>query len=134
MPTYNGWTVQTMPTSPAAPAGFEFRHNAIVGVTTNPFTGQQQINDWQASYMEASVSMPKMAAATAQAWVTFLKSLEGPACVFQFPGSVCSGFPLELTTDGSTPRYWRLKPGSPAHWQVGIGPVYSLTFEIREAI
>jgi hypothetical protein len=111
----------------------EFKSNDLVAVTTNPFTGQQTVQDWQATYLEASVSMPKMSSTSASSWVTFLRALKGPLCVFVFPTALCAAFPNELTTDGSTPRYFRLKPGSQPHWQIGIGPTYSITFEIREA-
>ena len=47
MPTYLGWTVQTVPSSPVAPASLEVQHIPIVATTTNPFTGQQIVYAWQ---------------------------------------------------------------------------------------
>jgi hypothetical protein len=133
MATYNGWSIVTMPTTPPAPASFEFALDSVTGVTTNPFSGQQQIQDWSASWLEASVSYASMHAAAANAWYWFLLSCKGPACVFTFPTAVCAQFPNELTTDGTTPRYWRLK-GNQTKWGVKVGGFYSITFEIREAL
>lgn len=133
MSTYLGWTIVTMPTSPPAPASFEFALNSLVGVNTNPFTAQQQVYDWQANFTEASASYAAMTKAQAAAWVAFLKLAKGPLCVFQFPAAVCAAFPESLTTDGSTPRYWRLK-STQAKWSIKLGPIYGLTFEVREAL
>jgi hypothetical protein len=132
MPTYNGWNVVTIPAVPAAPASLEVVKNALVAANTNPFTGQQQIQDWQAGFYELSVSMQPMSSSAGQAWVTFLTSLEGMAGVFQFPSAICAQFPKELTSDGTTPRYWRLKSNS-AKWSIKRGSIYYFVFEIREA-
>jgi hypothetical protein len=133
MSTYNGWTVQTMPSDPPAPASLEFQWNAITGATTNPFTGQQQIYDWQAHYAEASVSYASMTHTDGSAWAAFFKSLDGTACVFTFPSALCSLYPDEMTVDGTNPRYWRLK-GNSIKWTIKPGQIYGVTFEIREAI
>jgi hypothetical protein len=66
-----------MPAVPAAPASVEFTAEDTVAVSVSPFTGQQQ--DWQASYLEASVSMPPLTHPQAQAWIAFLMSLRGQA-------------------------------------------------------
>lgn len=122
-----------MPTGPAAPASFEFSWNALAAANTNPFTGQQQVQDWQAHFMEVSVSLPPMYQSGAQAWLTFLEALDGVANVFQFSTALCTAYPAELTSDGSTPRYWCLKSNR-QQWAVKRGSIYSITFEIREAI
>ncbi|MGA2270329.1 MAG: hypothetical protein ABSH44_17795 [Bryobacteraceae bacterium] len=132
MSTYLGWTVVSMPTSPPAPASLEFAHNAIAGANTNPFTAQQQVYDWQANWKEASVSMASMTAAQGALWAAFIESCDGVANVFQFLSGVCALFPNELTTDGTTPRYWRLKVNK-VQWTIKGGKIYGLTFEIREA-
>jgi hypothetical protein len=132
MPTYLGWTVITMPTDPIAPAGLECQHNAIVSASTNPFTGQQQLFDWNASYKEISVSYASMTLAQGQTWAAFLESLKGQANVFVFSTALCTQFPNELTTDGSTPRHFRLKTNQPK-WSIKEGSIYSVSFEIREA-
>lgn len=49
-----------MPATPSAPATVEFTAMDTVAVSTSPFTGQQQVQDWQASWLEASVSMPAL--------------------------------------------------------------------------
>ena len=131
MATYNGWLIVSMPTSPVAPASVEVAHNAITGASTNPFNATQQVYDWQASWKELSVSMPSMTGAQGQIWAAFIESCDGIANVFQFPSGMCVLFPNELTTDGTTPRYFRLK--GKVQWTIKRGQIYGLTFEIREA-
>lgn len=133
MPTYLGWNVVALPTTPPAPASIEFARNDIAGAITNPFTAQQQIYDWQAGWWEASVSYAEMTKANAQAWVTFLRDLKGMNGVFQFSATLCAQFTQELTTDGTTPRYFRLKQNQ-TKWHVRPGIFYAVTFEIREAL
>lgn len=133
MSYYNGWLIQTMPSTPVAPASLEFQQNAIVAANTNLYSGQQQIITWSAGYKEGSVSLPLMTATVAQPWLTFLEACEGPSCVFTFPSGVCSQFPNELTTDGTTPRYFRLKSNT-SKWSIKTGQLYSIVFEVREAI
>ena len=131
MSLYNGWTVVTMPDTPA-PAAIEFARNDLVAANTNPFSGQQQVQDWQASYMEASVLMPPMPKAQAQTWIAFLVALHGMANVFTFPTALVASYPESLTTNGTTNRYWRLKSNQ-AKWSLKRASMYGITFEIREA-
>jgi hypothetical protein len=95
MPTFNGWDIVPMPATPSAPATVEFTAMDTVAVSISPFTGQQQVQDWQASWMEASVSMPALIHAQAQEWIAFLMSLRGQAKVFQL------GDPLATAACGS---------------------------------
>jgi hypothetical protein len=95
MATFNGWTIVVPPASPAAPATLEFILQDIVASVDNPFTGQSQFQDWQASYLEASVSMPPLTAKQAPAWIAFLMSLRGSLNVFQI------GDPLRTSPQGS---------------------------------
>ena len=132
MATYLGWTIVSLPTSPPCPASLEPAHNAIEGANSNPFNAQQQTYDWQNNWKELSVSMPAMNAAQGQAWASFFESCDGISNVFQFASGVCSLFPNELTTDGTTPRYWRLKKNS-TQWMIKKGKIYGVTFECREA-
>jgi hypothetical protein len=62
-----------MPASPW-PKSLEVAVNHVVAVNTNPFTAQQQTQDWQAEYREISVSLPSMTKTQASAWVTFLQA------------------------------------------------------------
>jgi hypothetical protein len=130
MSTFNGWTVVAIPTTPVFPASFEFQDNALVAANENPFTGQQQIQNWGTGYMTASVSYAPMTATTAAPWKTFLNSLNGMACVFQFQSAVMTAYPELNGTQGN--GYWRLKTNYPK-WEVKEGSIYSFTFEIREA-
>jgi hypothetical protein len=94
MPTFNDWTIIAMPAAPA-PRSIEFTAQDVVAVSISPFTGQQQIQDWQAGWLEASVTMPPMPEETARAWTAFLLSLRGMANAFEFgvPPGACSSAP-----------------------------------------
>ena len=133
MPAWGGGgALVTMPSSPW-PKSLEIQSVHLAAANTNPFTGQQQTQDWGGDYMELSVSMASMSKTTAQIWITFLKSCAGIVNVFQFPSAIAAAFPESLTTDGTTQRYWRLKANE-IKWSIKPGQVYTgLTFEIREA-
>jgi hypothetical protein len=128
MPTYLGWNVVTIPTSPPAPASIEFTQIDNVAISVSPFTGQQQTQDWQATYMEASVSLPPLTYAQAQAWVTFLRNLKGVAGVFQFGSAFTAAYSADLGT-----RYWRLKSNA-RKWSVTNARLYGIQFDVREAL
>ena len=81
--TFNGWPIIPMPSIPAAPASVEFTLMDSVAVSVSPFTGAQQIQNWQSSWLEASVSMPPLTHAQAQAWIAWLMGVQGQANVFQ---------------------------------------------------
>ena len=91
----NGLDLIAVPASPSAPASMEFTLQDTVATSLSPFTGQQQIQDWQASFLEASVSMPPLTQAQAQNWIAFLMALRGQANVFQL------GDPLARSPRGS---------------------------------
>jgi hypothetical protein len=95
MPTFNGWEIVSLPTSPAAPSSVEFTAMDTVAVSTNPFTAQQQVQDWQASWLEGSVTYPPLTHVQAQSWIAFLMSLRGQAKIFQM------GDPLARAARGS---------------------------------
>lgn len=129
MSTYNGRTIVAMPSAPA-PKTIEFADNFNVAVSTNPFTGQQQIQDWQSEYMEARVTLPPMAETDAQAWVTFFRACRGQAGVFQLANTTFAG----LVPSGAVPgTYWCLKTNQ-SKWSISDGVIYGFQFEIREAI
>ena len=95
MATFNGWTIVTLPTDPPAPSSIDFTLQDLVATVDNPFTGQQQLQDWQASFIEWSVSMPPLTRAQAPSWIAFLMSTRGSLNVFQM------GDPLATTPRGS---------------------------------
>jgi hypothetical protein len=121
-----------MPAAPW-PNRAEFRDRYIAGANTNPFTGQQQTQDWQARFKEASISYATLTQAQATAFLTFLESLNGIINVFQFPAGLAAKYPESFTSDGTNQRYWRLAKNDTS-WVIKIGSVYNLTFEMREAI
>ena len=132
MSTYNGRTIVTMPATPA-PKSVEFSDGWVVGAATNPFTQQQQIQDWNANWMEATVTLPPMSESDAQAWVTFLRSCRGSACVFALPTAGSPSF-ASLVPSGAVPGgYWCLKANQ-NKWSVNDGVIYGFSFPIREAI
>lgn len=95
MPTFNGWNVISLPTVPAAPSTVDFTATDIVAMSISPFTGQQQVQDWQQGWLEASVSYPPLTHVQAQAWIAFMMGLRGQANVFQI------GDPLAVAPQGS---------------------------------
>jgi hypothetical protein len=95
MPTFNGWDIVPVPATPSAPATVEFVADDVIAMSVSPFTGQQQVQDWQASMLAASVSMPALTHPQAQEWIAFLMALRGQANVFQF------GDPLAVAPRGS---------------------------------
>ena len=107
--TFAGSTIVGMPSTPA-PKSIEWTAQDVVGVSTSPFTGQQQVMDWQASWLEASVQMPPMAQGAAQAWISWLLQARGQAGVFQL------GDPA-----GQSPRGNALTASGPVAFVDGAG-------------
>lgn len=71
-----------MPSWPA-PSSIEFTAIDTVAVAESPFTGQQQVQNWNAGRLELSVQMPPLTHAHAQDWIAWLMGLKGAAGVFQ---------------------------------------------------
>jgi phage host-nuclease inhibitor protein Gam len=135
MPSWGGGGVDMSGNFPTAPwpSGFEVVDVYLAAANENPYTAEQQIQDWGNRHRELSVSVPNMQQATAQAWTAFLLSLNGIVNVFQFPGAICTKYPVELTNSG-TPKYFRLKSND-VKWTIRPGSIYkNLTFEVREAL
>lgn len=128
MPTYLGWNVVTMPSTPAAPQSMEGIAVDPVSVSTSPFTGAQQVQIWAPGWQEISVSMPPMKQSDAIAWVAFLVALKGVAGVFQF-GSTFAAAYAETVPSGT---YWRLKSNI-RKWSVSQARTYGIQFECRLA-
>ncbi len=76
-----GWPIVPMPSYPS-PASLEFMDNDVVAAAESIFTGQQQIQSWEASWMEASVQMPPMSPATFAPWQAWIRQLQGIQGVF----------------------------------------------------
>jgi len=74
-----------------------------------------------------------MSKANGQIWAAFFAACNGTDSVFKLPAGWCANYPVELTTDGTTPRYWRLRSNQ-VHWTIKIGKIYGITFELREAM
>lgn len=128
MSTYNGWPVTSLPTTPA-PKSVEPVYDYIAGASTNPFTGQQQVYDWNASYTGMTVTMPPMDSSDGMTWATALVACKGPISVFVLPEAWGTLLPTGLVPG----TYWRLKANS-VKWSINDGMVYGVEFVIREAI
>ena len=128
MPTYLGVDIITMPSTPASPQSIEFSVVDIVAMSVSPFTGQQQVQDWQSTFMEGSASLPPLTIAQADAWLTFLRDLKGMRNVFQFGAAFAAAYSSSI---GS--RYWRLKSNQ-RKWSITEARLYGIQFEFREAI
>lgn len=80
--TFNGLTVISTPVYPA-PKSLEFTTTDFVGTPTNPFGGQQQIQDWQASLVSMSVQLPPMTrTGGGDDWSAFLMQCRGMTNAF----------------------------------------------------
>lgn len=126
MATYQGRNIVSIPASPPAPAHIEITQVNTSALSRSPFTGQQQVQDWGGSWMEAVVTMPTLTYAQGQAWIAFLRALRGQAGVFQFTTAFVTAYP-EI---GSS-TYFCLKTPS-RKWSVNPGKLYGLSFEILE--
>lgn len=83
MSTINGWPVVAMPSYPVART-VDFTANDVVSASLSAFTGQMQTQNWQASWLEASVQMPPMRDTLARGWIAWLLATQGVNGVFMF--------------------------------------------------
>lgn len=98
---YNGINVISTPANPA-PSSFDFTVTDYNAANSNPFTGSQQINDWQNSLVSMSVQLPPMTAdGGGDDWSAFLMQCKGMANAFligdasrKTPKGSVSGTPL----------------------------------------
>lgn len=134
MPTYNGWEVITMPGTPPAPASVEFEVVDIAAMNISPFNNKQQVYDWNASFMRATVHLPPLSDSEAQEWISFLRNLKGVVNVFQFTAAFCNAYPASLTSESpAQDRYWRLAANARG-WSLTEARTYGITFECVEAM
>ncbi|HXP07573.1 MAG TPA: hypothetical protein VN828_03715 [Acidobacteriaceae bacterium] len=119
----NGFNLVAMPSSPGQ-RQVDWEGTNLVGELTNGFTGQQQIQNWNAGWLAATVTMPPLQRADAANWVAFLLQLQGPSGVFMFgdglatqPLGTAQGMgvtvginqgPNSFTTNGWTPSQTNL--------------------------
>lgn len=78
----------SMPVDPGGPAKFRITPVAMVGVSTSPFTGEQQVYAHQGQFWQADFTLPPMLRAKAEPWVAFLLSLNGREGTFLMGDSV----------------------------------------------
>lgn len=86
-----------------APSSIEWNPQEVVSTNVSPFTGQEQVYDWQASWWEGQVSFPAMDRWSADAWSAFILSCRGQAGTFLIgdPIRICT--PPENVTGYSGP-------------------------------
>ena len=124
------------------------RAKSTVGISTSPFTGQQQVFQHQGQWWEAEVSMPPMSREDAETFIAFMLKMNGRYGTFLLgdplaadPLGVATGSPVvnganqtgnELATDGwSTSVTNILKAGD---WiQLGSGSTSRL-YKVLESV
>jgi hypothetical protein len=79
----NGSPLLQMPAAPG-PRQIEWTAQDVIGSVTNPYTGKQQFQNWQAGWLEAVVTMPPMQRVLANAWIAFLTQAQGQQACFYF--------------------------------------------------
>ena len=79
----NGWPLLAMPATPG-PRTVEWTADDVVADVTNPYTLKQQIQNWQAGLLGATVTLPPMQRALAAPWIAFLTQTQGQNAVFYF--------------------------------------------------
>jgi hypothetical protein len=79
---FNGITVISTPASPA-PRSLDFTMADYNAASSSPFTGSQQINDWQNSLVSMAVQLPPMTASGGgDDWAAFLMQAKGMSNAF----------------------------------------------------
>src|SRR5581483_9964639 len=109
----------------------------IVGVSSSPFTGQTQVQEWPGEFWSLQAQLPPMKRASAEVWVSFLIALRGYSGTFligdpaaRVPQGIATGTPKVnganaansklLVTKGWTPSIAGiLKAGD--YLQIGTG-------------
>lgn len=95
-----------------------FRMQNVVGVNASPFTGEQQVYEFQGEWWEADISLPPIAdRAVAEEWICLLAKLRGQSGTFLLGDPTCRsprgtafGSPLiPRSAVGSTVRSKTLK-------------------------
>jgi hypothetical protein len=127
MPLFNGWNIITMPTTPPAPASVEFSVNDAVAMSMSPFTGEQQTQNWGPLPMEATLALPPLTQAQSEAWITFLRAMNGVANVTQFGAAFAAQYASSIGN-----RYWRLKKNL-RKWSISEARVFGIQLEFIEA-
>jgi hypothetical protein len=128
MPTFNGWTIVTIPSYPPAPQSIQPSLVYIASVNVSPFSGERQVYDWQADWPEFRVNMPPMSIPVFQNWIAFLKNLKGITCVFQFTTAFGAAYPNDIPSGA----YFCLKENT-VTYSLNQNRSYSLSFEVRQA-
>jgi|GEM_PF-827071 len=77
------------------PRKLKFAASNLVGISSSPFTGQQEIQQWPGEWWELEIGLPPMLRTQAEQWVTFLLSLRGQV------GTFLIGDPLANIPQGS---------------------------------
>ncbi|NIM21858.1 MAG: hypothetical protein GTN64_05485 [Candidatus Latescibacteria bacterium] len=74
----------SMPTSTNAHSSIQWIQRNIVGLSSSPFTAQQQVQDWGGDFWELDVSFDPMDRDDAFVWIAFLSKLRGANGTFLY--------------------------------------------------
>jgi hypothetical protein len=85
---FNGNKIISVPSSPGF-RSIDWNATDIVGVGTNTFTGQQQVQSWQSGFLSGTVTLPAMTRQQARTWISFLLQAQGSYNVFQIGDKFC---------------------------------------------
>lgn len=66
----------------------ELQARTVVGFTQSPFTGEQKVYPWPGQWLQWSVELPTMTAASAAVWAAFFLALNGPEGTFYLGPSI----------------------------------------------
>lgn len=124
--SYNGRTIVVMPTTPA-PKTVTLGNDAIVGVSTSPFTHAQQICDWGQSVATLDISLPALKGSDATPWINFLIAARGTLNVFVLPTAVQALIPTGVATN----LYWCMQDDT-QKYSIGEALLYGFQFVIKE--
>jgi hypothetical protein len=82
-------TAKKLPASPGTQA-VVWTQNSVVGISTSPFSGQSQAQEWPGQWWSAQVTYPRMTRAQAAAVIATLVSLHGMANTLLFGPIDCA--------------------------------------------
>lgn len=90
-----------LPSSPPGLRTFQMLGRSTIGVAKSPFTGSPQAYEFPGEWWEAQFSLPPMARADAERWISFLLALRGRGGTFllgdpigKSPQSTAGGSPI----------------------------------------
>lgn len=87
----------------------ELMPRTIVGMTSSPYTGQQQVFGWPGQWLQFSCSLPPMPDANAGIWSAFFMAMNGPE------GTCLFGDSVRKSPRGTASGTWTVGAGNVAN-------------------